>query len=299
MHAKKILITGSKGFIGSHLVDELSPTNKIIGINHVMDKKRKNYLPIKKNILKLNTNDVKSSLDGIVHLAAKTDVEFCNINPEKCISINVLGTQKVLEIARKKDCKFIYVSTSHVYGKPKRLPISEDHPKSPTSIYAATKLAGEICCEGYSKSYGMDIAVVRLFSVYGQRSPHHLVTTRIVSQLNKKYIKLGNLNSNRDFIYISDATRAINVILQRSYGFEAYNVGTGRTYSIMEMCNIFKKISKQNPQIKSVRSRLRKTDIKEIKADISKIKKLGWKPRINLIDGLKKYYEWYSSMNFI
>jgi len=139
----------------------------------------------------------------------------------------------------------------------------------------------------------MDVAVIRLFSVYGPRSPPHLVTNRIVSQLNKKSIKLGNLNSKRDFIYIADVIRAIKKILNSSHDFQVYNVGSGKSYSILDVCNILKKISNFNPPIKSVKSRLRKTDVAEIKADISKAQKLGWSPRINLIEGLRKYYNWY------
>lgn len=290
---KTFLVTGSQGFIGSHLINELLPQNKIIGLNITSDKKTKNYFPLKKNILKLTSNELSGTLHGIIHLAAITDVDFCNKNPHKCFLTNVLGTQNALEIARKKDCKFVYVSTSHVYGSPKKLPINENHPKNPNSIYSSSKLAGEICCEGYSKSYGMDVAVIRLFSVYGPRSPPHLVTTRIVSQLNKKSIKLGNLNSKRDFIYIDDVIRAIKKILNSSHDFQAYNVGSGKSYSILDVCNTLKKISNFDPPIKSIKSRFRKTDVAEIKADISKAKKLGWSPRINLIEGLIKYYNWY------
>ncbi|MDE2590239.1 MAG: GDP-mannose 4,6-dehydratase [Patescibacteria group bacterium] len=290
-----ILVTGSQGFIGSNLLESLLPYNQIIGINKILDKKRANYIPIKKDILKLNPSEVSGSLFGVIHLAAITDVEYCNNNPRKCFEINVLGTQNVLDFARKKDCKFVYVSTSHVYGRPKKLPIEEDHPRNPNSIYAASKLAGEICCEGYSSAYGMDISIVRLFSVYGPRSPKHLVTSRIMSQLNQDFIKLGNLTPRRDFIYITDAIRAIATVLKKSRGFQSYNVGNGKTYSVLDICNIVKKISKRNIPVRSVKSLIRSNEINEITSDPSKVKKLGWKPIIDIKNGLKMTLQWYES----
>ncbi len=295
MGSKKILITGSQGFIGSHILRYLLPKNKIIGVNIMLDKKVQNYLPFKKDILKLSSSDVSGKLNAIIHLAAITDVNFCNKNPQKSFETNVLGTQNILEIARKKNCKFVFLSTNHVYGKPQKLPINENHPKKPNSIYAASKLAGEICCEGYAKSYGMDVSILRLFSVYGPNAPSHLVTSRIISQLGKKSIKLGNLNSKRDFVYIDDVIRAILTVLNKSKKFQVYNVGSGKSYSIMEICNLFKKISGRDIPVESVKSILRKSEINEVVADNSKIKKLGWKPLINISKGIQMYYQWQKS----
>lgn len=282
---KKILITGSQGFIGSHLLKVLLPQNKVIGINKTRDLKKRNYKPIIKDILKLN--DVKESFRAIIHLAAITDVEFCNKNTQKCIQTNVLGTLKMLELARKKDCKFVFISTSHVYGKPKVIPIKENHSRNPSSIYAISKFLGENCCEIFAKTYSLDLTILRLFSVYGKNSPPYLVTSRIISQLNKKSIQLGNLKSKRDFVYIDDVVRAIKLILEKSKGFSTYNVGTGKSYSILELCNIIKKLTGKNFSVKSSKSYQRKMDIQEMVANISKIKKMGWKPKTSLEKGLK------------
>jgi len=289
---RKILITGSQGFIGSHLLTELVKKNKIIGVNVTLDKRIKNYIPIKKDILKLTAGDTLGKLYGIVHLAAITDINFCNKNPHKCFVTNVLGTQKVLEIARKKDCKLVYVSTSHIYGKPIKLPITEGHPKNPESIYAASKLAGEICCEGYANTYGLDISVVRLFSVYGPNSPSYLVTSRIFSQINNRVIRLGNLHAKRDFIYVKDAVNGVKTVLEKSKRFNVYNIGMGKSYSILAVCNLIKKISAKTTHIQSVRSYLRKNDINEIRSNSSKIRKIGWKPKFDLKKGLELTLKW-------
>jgi len=293
LNGKKILITGSQGFIGSHLVSELSTKNRIIGLNSVIDQRKKNYTPIKKDIVKLTPNEISGNLDGIIHLAAITDVDYCNKNPQKCFKTNILGTQNALDVARKKDCKFVFLSTSHVYGNPIKIPIKEDNPTNPTSIYSASKLAGEACCKGYAESYGMDISIIRLFSVYGPRSPPHLVTSRIISQLGEKSINLGNLNTKRDFIYISDVIRAIKIIFKKSNKLNVYNVGFGRTHSILDVCKILERIVGRNLQIKSIKPVQRKNDVIEMKSDITEIKKIGWIPTVNLKEGLRRYYNWY------
>ena len=293
MNGKKILITGSQGFIGSHLVCELATKNSIIGLNSILDKRKKNYTPIKKDIVKITPNEISGNLDGVIHLAAVTDVDYCNKNPRKCFTTNVLGTQNALDVARKKDCKFVFLSTAHVYGAPKKLPIKEDHPTNPTSIYSASKLAGEVCCTGYAKSYGMDVSIIRLFSVYGPKSPPHLVTSQIVSQLGKKSIMLGNLNTRRDFVYISDVVRAIVTVMTKSRRLDVYNVGTGKSNSILDIYETLTKISGKKTPIKSIRSKQRKGDIKEMRSDISKIRKLGWRPTVTLSAGLQMLYNWH------
>ena len=202
-----------------------------------------------------------------------------------------MGTVNVLELARKKDCRFLFVSTSHVFGNPKKLPIKENHPKNPTSIYAASKLTGEICCEGYAKSYGMNVSIARLFSVYGINSPSHLVTSRIISQLNKNTIKLGNLSPKRDFIYIDDVTSAILTIFNKSKKFNDYNVGTGKSHSILEVFKILKDLSKSKASIKSSNTFSRKNDILDVKANSLKLQKLGWEPKTSLKKGLQLIIE--------
>lgn len=294
---KKILITGHSGFIGTNLVPILLSKNyKITGLSRTISKNDK-IKEVKKDMQQVHPADVSRNSD-IVHLAAITDFSYCQQNPVECFSANVMGTQNLLEIARKKDCKFIYVSTSHVYGMPDKLPISEEHPRNATSVYAASKIAGEVCCEAYSKTYGMDVSILRLFSVYGPHSPYHLVTTRIISQLfSKKMINLGNLYPKRDFIYITDVVKAIETVLSKSHGFSVYNVGSGRSYSISNICNIVKKLSGLHVPIKSSSTNLRKMDIPNVVSDITRIKKIGWKPTVSIEDGLRMTLEWYRNQN--
>ena len=283
---KKILVTGSTGFIGKNLVDNLLSEYKIIGLTKKGRKRKINY--ITKDINEITSKDFKN-IFCVIHLAAITDPKICEDFPEKCILINVLGTQKVLEASRKNNCKVIYASTSHVYGIPKKIPISETASTSPTSIYAGSKLAGEILCESYHRQFNMDISIVRIFSVYGPKSNNHCVLPSIVKQMkNSNVIKLGNINSKRDFIFISDIIDAFKIILKNIDGFNIYNVGTEKSYSIKEICKKFEKLYAKKIVIKNNSEQNRKIDAKNIICDATKLKKLGWKSKITLDEGLKK-----------
>lgn len=291
VYLKKILIIGYNGFIGTHLVNSLVSKYDVIGLSKkINDDGRLKH--IKKDITKITSNDFKN-IFCVIHLAAITNPKICNDFPDHCISTNVLGTQKILEAARKNNCKVIYASTSHVYGIPKKLPIHETSSTSPTSIYSGSKLAGEILCESYSKQFNMDISIVRIFSVYGPGSGNHCVISNIIFQLkNSNIIKLGNLNSKRDFIFISDVVNAFRIILNNIKGLNIYNIGTGTSYSIKEICKIIEKLHGEKIIIKTNSKQSMKIDPKNIVCDASKLKKLGWKPKISIEQGLKKTYNY-------
>ena len=289
-----MLITGHDGFIGLNLVPYLQLKKyKLVGVSQKPNNQLK-IQQIKKNIQKIYANDVGiNNISCIIHLAAVTNVDYCQNEPIECFKTNVLGTQNLLEIARKKDSAFIYVSTSHVYGFPRKLPITEEHSRVPTSIYSGSKIEGELCCESYAKSYGMNVTILRLFSVYGPHGSPHLIIPRIISQLlHSKSVKLGNTYPKRDFIYVNDAVSAIEFVI-RTKGFNIYNVGTGKSYSIMEICDTLKKLIGSKAPIISTKKYSRKNEINNIISDSSKLKKLGWKPRINLNNGLKLTLNWY------
>ena len=289
---KNIIVTGHDGFLGSHLVPELQKKFNVIGVSKTGYNQK--ITQLKKDICKISYLDFPEKINYIIHLAAITDPIYCQKNPKECFNVNVNGTQNILELARRKDSKIIFFSTSHVYGIPKKLPVKEGDPKHPNSIYSDSKLDAEIICESYSRTYGLDISIARLFSVYGPNSSSHLVVNSIINQLLKnKVIQLGNVNSRRDFIYVTDVIQAIKIILKNIHGFNDYNVGTGKSYSILEICEILKKISKKNIPVKSIKSKIRKNDLSKIVCDPTKIQNLGWNPKIGISVGLQKMLEWY------
>jgi len=297
MLMKQIVITGHNGFLGSNLLSKLiSEKYKIIGISKTI-KKNNSIKQIKRNILNIKDSDIAKN-SCIIHLAAITNVAYCEKYPEECYKVNAIATQKILEIARKKNCSLIYPSTSHVYAIPHKLPIKEAHPIDATSVYSESKISGEKLCETYSKSYGLNISVLRLFSTYGPKNSEYKVESRIITQLlSNRPIKIGNLFPKRDFVYIDDVIRAFQTVMKNLKGFNTYNVGSERSYSIQEICNILKKLSgKKNPIIVD-KKKLRKNDIKNVVSDCSKIKKLGWKPKISINKGLELTLNWYIAKN--
>ena len=297
MLMKQIVITGHNGFLGSNLLSKLiSEKYKITGISKTI-KKNNLIKQIKRNILNIKDSDIAKN-SCIIHLAAITNVAYCEKYPEECYKVNVIATQKILEIARKKNCSLIYPSTSHVYAIPHKLPIKETHPTNATSVYSESKISGEKLCETYSKSYGLNISILRLFSTYGPKNSEYKVESRIITQLlSSRSIKIGNLSPKRDFVYIDDVIRAFQIVMKNLKSFNTYNVGSERSYSIHEICNILKKLSgKKNPIIVD-KTKLRKNDIKNVVSDCSKIKKLGWKPRVSINKGLELTLNWYNAKN--
>ena len=289
---KKIIITGHNGFLGTNIVKQLSNKFEIIGISTV--DQNTEIFQIKRDVRKISLNEIPKDVFCIIHLAAITDVKYCEENPHECFDVNFNGTLNMLEISRKLKSKFIYFSTSHVYGLPKKLPITEEHPENPTSIYSASKLSGEIICKAYSKAYDLDISILRLFSVYGPNSPVHQVINRIISQLlSQKVIELGNLHSKRDFIYVDDVIRAFEICLETVKGLNTYNIGSEKSYSILEICELLKQIAGKEFEIKSISSKTRQNDPQEIISDSKKIKKLNWEPQIGLKKGLELTYNWF------
>lgn len=290
---KKILVTGFNGFIGSHLIPELIQNYDVIGFSHSKNSHSK-ITQIKGNITKINENIIRSKISTIIHLSAVSDVDYCQKNPLKSSEINIIGTQKILELARKNDSKVIFLSTAHVFGKTKNSLINENHSKSPQSIYAGTKLAGEALCESYSNSYGLDIGVARLFSVYGPNSPKHSVTESIIKQLiSNNVIKLGTISSKRDFLYVKDAINAILLIMKKNHNYNDYNVGSGKSHTINQICKILKDVSKKELNIKTSKTKIRKNESLDYQSDSSKLRKLGWKPKTSLLEGLKITYNWH------
>lgn len=298
---KTIIITGYDGFIGSHLVPFLQEKKyNVIGISNRL--RHRNYLKnIKKDIRELKPEDIPKNVSCIIHLAALTDVDYCEKNPKKCFDINVLGTLKILETAKQHNANLIFVSSSHVFGKPKKNLIKENHPRNPITVYGASKLSAEYLCEIYSKIFDMNISIIRLFSVFGKKQSGRDVISKLVSQIKKgKTIQLGNLYPKRDFIYITDVIKSLEIIMNNSGGFQIFNVGTGKSHSIFQVYKILNELVNKNIKIESNKSFARKDDIKKIVADCSKIKKLNWKPETTLNEGLEMIlYDGYSNVKSI
>ena len=295
---KEILVTGSSGFIGNYLIPQLLKQNyKVFGISKRKQKSFKNFISSSMDINKITNSKLQNNFSKIIHMAALSDVDYCNLNPSKCYELNVGGTQKMLEIVRKKDAEFIFLSSSHVYGNSKNLPLSETESSSPLSHYASSKKMGEILCETYSLTYGLDIRIARMFSIYGPNSSKSNLVFNIINQvIHDSQITLGNITPKRDFIFIDDVISGLlNIINSKKKGYDIYNLGTGKSTSIVDLINLVLNFSNKKMRVISKKDKIRKNDVLDVCANISKMSShFNWKPQVSLKKGLEITCKYYS-----
>ena len=291
-------MTGSSGFIGSYLVPQLLKQNyKVFGISKRKQKSFKNFISHSMDISKITNSKLQNNFSKIIHMAALSDVDYCNLNPSKCYEINVNGTQKMLEIARKNDAEFIFLSSSHIYGNSKNLPLSETESSLPLSHYASSKKMSEILCETYALTYGLNIQIARIFSVYGPNSSKSNFIFNVINQvIHDSQIILGNITPKRDFIFIDDViTGLLNIINSKKKGCNIYNLGTGKSTSIIDLIDLVLNFSNKKMRVISKKDKIRKNDVLEVCANISKMNsQFNWKPQVSLKKGLEITYKHYS-----
>ncbi|MBU1036416.1 NAD-dependent epimerase/dehydratase family protein [Patescibacteria group bacterium] len=303
----KILITGGAGFIGSNLISKLlKQSYEIVVIDDLSTGKKENltaYLPkiefIEGSILdkeKLERLFADYSLDLIIHLAAKAGVRASLENPTIFNEVNVLGTLNLLELSKKyKIKKFIFTSSSSVYGNNKKIPFSEnDKIEMPISPYAASKRAGELYCFTYSHLFELNVTILRLFTVFGPNNrrdmAHFLMTDSIFK--GKPIKKFGDGTTSRDYTYIDDITEGFLKCLGKNFKFEIFNLGNSHTISLNQLIETLENTIEKKAVIENLP--LQAGDVQQTFADISKAKKLlDWQPKTSYQQGVKKLIEWY------
>tara|TARA_Y100000310_G_scaffold279815_1_gene299164 strand:- start:454 stop:1425 length:972 start_codon:yes stop_codon:yes gene_type:complete len=310
---KKILLTGVAGFIG-HKTAELLLRNGycVIGIDNLNDyydiklkeyrlsllKEKSNFEFFKidvENIKKLKPFFESNSFDAIMNLAARAGVKYSLENPHIYVSTNLQGTLNLLELAKDYGVeKYVLASTSSIYAGEK-MPFSEGlSVNSPISPYAASKKAAELMAYSFHYTYGIDVSVVRYFTVFGPAGRPDMSIFRFVKWIDEGTpIKLyGDGSQSRDFTYVDDiAEGSIKALIKM--GYEIINLGGGQNpitlKAVIEM--IEEKLEKKS--IIDKRS-FHKTDMKKTWADISKAKKLlDWSPEVDFEEGLDRTIKWY------
>ncbi|OFW49195.1 MAG: epimerase [Actinobacteria bacterium RBG_13_35_12] len=309
-----IAVTGGAGFIGSHLCEKLiSLGSKIICIDDFDDF----YNPAIKednisevtgdNNFKLYRSDITSleqmekifsenSIDMMIHLAARAGVRPSIQNPILYERVNILGTMNLLECCKKYNIsKFIFASSSSVYGGNKKIPFSEeDNVDCPISPYAATKKAGELICHTYHNLYKISIFCFRFFNVYGPRQRPETAIHKFTRQiLNGEDIEIyGDGSSSRDYTYIDDVISGILSGLDRIKGFEVINLGNSNTVKLIDLIRLIEITTGEKGQLKFVKSQ--PGDVFMTHADIRKARKmLKYLPKTNIKEGLVKFVNWY------
>ena len=295
MKNRKIIITGSSGFIGFHVTKLLLENNYIImGIdnhNNYYDpklkikrnnilKKYKNFKFIKLDIKEKNKTErvfKKFNPDVIIHLAAQAGVRYSFVNPRKYIDSNIIGFTNIFEIMRKMSLKkIIYASSSSVYGDCKKFPFHENLELNPLNFYGQTKLMNENISKIYEKNFNIKAVGLRFFTVYGPLGRPDMFIPKIINKIkNNKNLELyNNGNHFRDFTYVEDVGKIILQIINKfNYNFNCriLNVCRGKEISIKKVINIIEK--KLNKKIKVINKPFQKGDMKKTHGDNTLIKK--------------------------
>lgn len=307
----KVLVTGSEGFIGSHLTELL--VEKGFEVKAFVRYNFKNdwgWLEESKykNDIEIYTGDVRDydsvydamkDVDVVFHLAALIGIPYSYISPLAYIKTNTEGTYNVLESGRKLNLKRIIItSTSEIYGTAQYVPIDEKHPYNPQSPYAASKAAADHLALSYYRSFGTPVTIIRPFNTYGPRQSARAVIPTIISQIlaGKKQIKLGNLSPTRDLNYVKDiANGFITVGLHENTIGDVYNLGTGQEISIGDLAEKIIELTGKEVEIIEDTQRIRpeKSEVERLLSNAEKAKKTtSWEPKYMLEEGLKETIDW-------
>ena len=301
----KIVITGGLGFIGSHLSDLLSKQNhQIILISKSFSKKaniphKSKNVKIEKldvtNFSKLGTFLEKTKPNIIIHLAGNTSHSASFEKPLSDIDINAKSTLFILEKIRdlNKKCKFILGSTFIVVGKPKKLPVNENSICNPTTIYGANRLLSEYYCKIFHHVYGIDTRIFRITNSYGPREQtipqKNAVNFIIHSAFKDKEITIYEKGKFfRDLIYVSDVVSGINSILKKGKPGNLYWISSGKKTWFYDLAKSLRKTTDCKINFVSSPTYTKKVDVGNFIVDNSKLKSLGWHPKISLEEGIRK-----------
>jgi nucleoside-diphosphate-sugar epimerase len=307
-----ILVTGAAGFIGSKVCELLAKAGKnVVGIDNLNDyydirvkKHRLNNLKTLQNVqfykadieIKKDIEKIvkKHKFEAIINLAARAGVRYSMENPFIYVSTNTLGTLNLLNIAKEsKIKKFVLASTSSLYAGQKMPFVETLAVNTPISPYAASKKGAEAMCYSYHYLYGLDVSIVRYFTVYGPAGRPDMSVIRFIKWIDEeKPIELfGDGSQSRDFTYIEDIARGTIKALKK-VGFEIINLGSNKPYKLKFTINLIEK--NLNKTAKYNYKPFHKADIIATWADINKAKRLlKWSPKVSLEQGIKNTVDWY------
>jgi len=293
-----ILILGCRGFIGSNMVGHfLAKGYSVVGVD-LVEYSTSKYKYQKLSLLSPDFDDFISAnnFTACINAAGSGSVPYSIEHPYNDFEANAIGVAKVLgDIARRQpNCRFIHFSSAAVYGNPVSLPISEAQPAVPVSPYGYHKQISEIICREYHEIFGLPIAVIRPFSVYG-RGLYKQLLWDLCSRLQQSddVSLFGTGKETRDFINVIDFCNAVELILQKgNFTGEIYNAGNGYETSISELANIFMQFYPGTKKI-SFNQQQKPGDPLNWQADISKLVSLGYNQSVQLQDGVSSYIQWF------
>lgn len=311
--AKKVLVTGADGFIGSHLTEMLLEKGYSVkaftfynsfnnwGWLDTLPKNKLSEINIFNGDIR-DPNGVREamrSIDMVFHLAALIAIPFSYHSPDSYVDTNIKGTLNVLQAAKELETeKIMITSTSEVYGTAQYVPIDEKHPFQGQSPYSATKIGADRLTESFYRSFRLPVTIVRPFNTYGPRQSARAVIPTIITQLlaGKTEIKLGMLTPTRDFNYVKDTAEGFVSIAEsdKTVG-EEINIASQREISIGDLASEIIKQINPNAELICDEQRIRpeKSEVNRLLGSNEKIQKLtNWKPRYSLEQGLGETIEW-------
>ncbi len=293
----KILIIGSKGFIGSHCVRYFSYSNEVWESDVVLDYDNPRYLYIEPNESDFNEIFIKHKFDVCINCSGAANVPFSLEKPLNDFQLNTVNVFKILDGIRRfcPDCKFINLSSAAVYGNPASLPIEERSEIRPVSPYGIHKEMAEMICEEFHRFWNIKTVCIRIFSAYGPGLKKQLLWDLSQKIKNKDVVELfGTGEETRDFIYIDDLVRLIECVIKKSrFSGDFVNAANGEQIKVSTIANLVSKELKSDKPIKFKGSN-RKGDPLYWEADISKAKEIGYSQSVSIKDGIKNYVKWLS-----
>ena len=317
----RVLITGINGFVGSHLAELLMAEGyQVSGMTFNRD--LSNLAQIESQI-SLYYGDIceprviekvlsEAEPDYLYHLAGMAFVPDAKTQPKRVFEVNVFGILNVLEALRKLRLKTrtLVVGSAEVYGKVsiEHLPVNENYPLTPTSLYGVTKASADMIADQYSKTFQMDVIRVRSFNHFGPRQSEQFVCSSFAKQiveiemgLRDPILFVGNLDTRRDFTDVRDIVRGYRMILESAPSGAVYNVGSNKAWAIGDLVKILiEKSTAKKVEVKENSSRVRSNDIPVMLSDASKLlSDLNWKPEIPIEQTLQDLLEYWREKNTI
>ena len=307
------LVTGGAGFIGSELVRQLAAQGaKVVVVDNLVNGRRENLDGLPGDQVQLVVADIRDSecmadlmqgVDIVFHLAC-LGVRHSIHSPHENHEVNATATLNLLSAARAAGVRrFVYVSSSEVYGTALWVPMTEGHPTFPMTVYGASKLAGECYARAFHRTYGYPTVVVRPFNTYGPHCHHEGDSGEVIPRFllrcmaGRPMVVFGNGTQTRDFTYVSDTARGILVagLADDAVG-QTINLGSGREIAINELAREVSAVVGR-PDAAVVHDAPRPGDTLRLYADTTKAHQLlGFEPRVTLREGLIRLRDWYLSL---
>jgi dTDP-glucose 4,6-dehydratase len=305
--AKTVLVTGGAGFVGSQLVRELLDSSYHVVVLDNFTTGLNESLP-RSGELRLISGDVRDfglvsrivrNTPYVVHLAAQAFIPFSYEMPVHVAEVNAIGSINILKACQDHHIKrLVHISSSEVYGSAQYVPMDEKHPLQPFSTYSVAKTAADMWAQTFFWEHKLPVVILRPFNTFGPRESLPYFIPEIIRQcLKEPQIRVGNLDTRRDFTYVKDTANAmVRALETEKIEGEIINIGTGETHKMKEILALVQKETKtmKKPVVVD-KSRLRPKDVDTLVTDNSKARRiLGWNPEVSFEEGIQRTIKWYN-----